>query len=141
MFEGMEEGLEAPGAPPVVGDGIPEKLVKYVPAETLAFFVPFSAAIGPERTGLLIAVLVVSAITTVGYLWWQGQSLPREQQPLPHYYVLAVIAFACWAFATAPSVTALLGADALVAALVLAGGVALIPMTDQFLTWLIRKNQ
>jgi hypothetical protein len=124
----------------VVGDSIPEKLVKYVPAETLAFFVPFAAAIGPERQGLLIAVMVIAAIGNVGYLWWNGHTLPKAQQPLPHFFVLATIAFACWAVATAPNVTALLGIDALVSAVILGGAVFLVPLADQLFSVLLKRR-
>lgn len=134
-------GLDAEpaGELPVVGDSIPEKLIKYVPAETLAFFVPFAAAIGSERQGLLIAVVVIAAIGNVGYLWWSGHTLAKEQQPLPHFFVLATIAFVCWAIATAPNVAALLGIDALVAAVILGAAVFLIPLADQILSTQLRK--
>lgn len=124
---------------PVVGDSLPEKLVKYVPAETLAFFIPFAAAIGSERQGLLIAVVAIAAIGNLGYLWWNGRNLPPERQPLPHFFLLATIAFLCWAVATAPSVASLLGIDALVAAVILGGAVFLIPLADQFLNAQLRK--
>jgi hypothetical protein len=122
---------------PVVGDGLPERLVKYVPAETLAFFVPFAAAIEPDRYVLLIAVVVVAALGNIGYLWWNGHNLPREQRPLPHFFVMATIAFLCWAIATAPNVSAMLGIDALIAAVILGSAVFLVPLADQVITTLL----
>jgi hypothetical protein len=124
---------------PVAGDSLPEKLVKYVPAETLAFFVPLAAAIGPERRGLLIAVVVIGLIGNAGYLWWNGRRLPQEERPLPHFFLLATIAFLCWAIATAPNVAAMLGVDSLVSAVILGGAVFLIPLADQFITVQLRR--
>jgi hypothetical protein len=122
------------------GDTLPEKLVKYVPAETLAFFVPVAAGIGTERNALLIAVVVIGAIGTLAYLWWNGQSLPVKQRPLPHFFVLALIAYFCWAIATAPNVALLLGIDALIAGVILASAVFLIPVADSVLSaWLVKK--
>jgi hypothetical protein len=126
--------------PSVVGDSLPEKLVKYVPAETLAFFVPLAAAIGTENRAVLIAVVVIAAVGTVGYLWWAARALPPEQRPLVHFYVLAVIAFACWAIATAPNLAQLLGIDTLIAGVILACAVFLIPLADNILSALIQGH-
>ena len=126
--------------PAVAGDGLPEKLVKYVPAETLAFFVPLAAAAGTERQGFLIALLVVGVIGTVAYLWYAARALPDGQRPLIHFYVLAPIAFLCWSIATAPNVADLIGIDSLIAAAILTGAVFLIPITDSILTWVLTKR-
>jgi hypothetical protein len=44
-----------------------------------------------------------------------------------------------WAIATAPNVSAMLGIDALVAAVTLGAGVFLIPLADQFITVRLKK--
>jgi hypothetical protein len=126
--------------PAVAGDGLPEKLVKYVPAETLAFFVPLAAAAGTDREGFLIALLVIGIIGTVAYLWYAARALPAGQRPLIHFYVLAPLAFLCWAIATAPNVAELIGIDSLIAATILTGAVFLIPITDSIVTWLLTKR-
>ena len=133
----LEAAVEQPA---VTGDGLPEKLVKYVPAETLAFFVPLAAAAGTDRQGFLIALLVIGIIGTVAYLWYAARALPDGQRPLIHFYVLAPIAFLCWAIATAPNVAELIGIDSLIAAAILTGAVFLIPITDSILTWLLTKR-
>ena len=130
----------APEQPAVAADSLPEKLVKYVPAETLAFFVPLAAAAGTQRQGFLIALLVIGVIGTVAYLWYAARSLPAGQRPLLHFYVLAPIAFLCWAVATAPNVADLIGIDSLISAAILTGSVFLIPITDSILTWLLTKR-
>jgi hypothetical protein len=111
-------------------DSIPEKLVKYVPAETLALFVPAAALLGKDRDGLLILVLVVAALGTVGYLWNAAKDLPEEKQPLAHFYVLAVLAFAAWALATSGHVADLVGADETTTSLILLLAVFVIPLAD-----------
>ena len=113
------------------GDSIPEKLVKYVPAETLAFFVPAAAALGDDRDGWLIAVLLLACVGSVGYLW--VTSPPKDdpaEKPLPHFYVLSVVAFVCWSITTSPSVADLLGIDDTIAAIILLAAVFLIPLID-----------
>jgi hypothetical protein len=65
----------AGGAAGGAEDGLPEKLVKYVPAETLAFFVPVCAAVGTGHKGWLIAIIVVAAIGTLAYLWQAAPSV------------------------------------------------------------------
>jgi len=54
------------------GDNLPEKLVKYVPAEALAFFVPAAAGLGSDRKIWLIVIFVVGLAGTIGYLWNRG---------------------------------------------------------------------
>jgi hypothetical protein len=91
-----------PGGPGSAGgDGFPERLVKYVPAETLAFFVPLAAVLDPGHRLWLITVLVVGAVGTVGYLWLAGQQAGPDERPLPHFYALSCVAFLCWAVGTA----------------------------------------
>ena len=117
------------------GDDFPTALVKYVPAETLAFFVPAAAGIGRDRSALLILVVVVGAIGTLGYLWLRAQAEPdKNKRPLLHFYVLAVIAFLVWAIGTAPSVAQLAHLDEVAAGVVLGTGVFLIPLADRLLT-------
>jgi hypothetical protein len=118
------------------GDALPEKLVKYVPAETLAFFVPVAAALGTSRDGWLVAAIVVAALGTVGYLWQNAQQLKPTQRPLGHFYVLAVVAFCAWAVGTSGSVADLLGADDIVGSVLLGFAVFLIPLADGVLNTL-----
>ena len=123
------------GAEP--GDGLPEKLVKYVPAETLAFFVPTAAALGTDHDGALIAAILIGAAGTVGYLWLAARGEPPAKRPLPHFYALSVIAFACWALGTGPSVMQLVGVDPTVAGVILGFGVFVIPLVDGILSELL----
>lgn len=122
------------GAAAVGGDQLPEKLVKYVPAETLAFFVPAAAALGSGRGVLLVVVVVAGLAGTVGYLWWAGQRAKPGRRPLAHFYVLAGLAFLCWAVGTCPNVATTVGLDQVEAGVVLGLAVFLIPLADGVLT-------
>jgi hypothetical protein len=115
------------------GDDLPTKLVKYVPAEALAFFVPAAAAIGSGNDVLLIIIVAVGAIGTAGWLWYNASSLPAPERPLVHFYALAVIAFLVWALATAPNVAAIVRLDTVTTGVILAIGVFLIPLVDGIL--------
>ncbi len=119
------------GTPPAGGDGLPERLVKYVPAETLAFFVPLAAGIGSGRRVLLVVVLCAGLVGTIGYLWLAGQRAAADERPRPHFFVLAAVAFVSWAVGTSPNVAGLFGVDRLVAGVWLGLAVFLIPLVDE----------
>jgi hypothetical protein len=116
------------------GDDLSTKLIKYVPAEAIAFFVPAAAGLGKGRDGLLYTIAVVGAIGTLGWLWYNGSALPAVKRPLPHYYVLSVLAFLIWALATAPNLASAVGLDSVETGLLLTFGVFLIPLADGILT-------
>jgi hypothetical protein len=120
--------LAGAGAGGGKGDGLPEKLVKYVPAESLAFFVPISAAIGTSDEAWLIAVAIVALLGTPLYLWVAAPSGPTA--PRPHFYLLAVIAFACWALGTSGSIQSLVGIGQTLGGVVLGIGAFAIPLID-----------
>ena len=122
-------------------DGLSEKLVKYVPAETLAFFVPSAALFDKQDRAKLIVTLVAGGIGTVGYLWMNARNLPARQQPFLHFYLLSVVAFLAWSLVTSPNVAALAGADSKTTSLVLLAAVFLIPLADGVLTQLLRKRR
>jgi hypothetical protein len=120
-----------PRSRPVGGDGLPERLVKYVPAETLGFFVPIAAGIGNHRDAWLIGVIVAGFIGSIGYMWLAARRLTVERRPLPHFYFLAGLAFLCWAVGTSPNVSALIRIDQVEAGTVLGLAVFLIPLLDE----------
>lgn len=133
-------GRPAELGPARAADSLPDRIVKYVPAETLAFFVPVAAAIGSRRPALLAAVVVAGLIGTVGYLWLAGQRAAPDQRPLPHFFVLAGLAYLCWAVGTNGNVAALMGLDQLGGAVLLGMAVFLIPMLDEVLVRLLPRK-
>jgi hypothetical protein len=127
-------GTRSDGSQAESGDKFPDKLVKYVPAETLAFFTPISASLGPGRTSLLIIAIIAGIIGTPGYLWLTARRLPKAKRPTIHFYLLAIVAFACWALGTSTSVDTLVGVDTVTAGGVLTIAVFLIPLIDNLIT-------
>lgn len=81
-------GAAAPaaGGAATAEDGLPEKLVKYVPAETLAFFVPVCAAIGTAQEGWLIAAIIIALIGTPGYLWQAARIRPQPHDCISTFW-------------------------------------------------------
>lgn len=80
-------------------DGYLEKLVKYVPAEVVAFFAPIASLVENQRP-LLIASGVVGLLATPAYLWAHAKRLDRRRRPPLYNYILSTLAFVVWALAT-----------------------------------------
>jgi hypothetical protein len=121
----------APPAPPVeTPDGYKEKLIKYVPAEVLAFFVPLTAFIGSDDEVALIAACAAGVIGTAAYLYQANMNVPKEQQAPPWNYFLAVVAFAAWGLATSPATASLAGLSEKSVAVILALAAFLVPALD-----------
>lgn len=133
-----EQEVTAEG-PPAAKDSYPAKLVKYVPAEVLAFFVPIAAQVG-DRKGLLWLCLVVGLGGTVGYLWLLARQAKEVERPYPYFYVLAALAFLGWAIGTNEHVAALIGLSQAVGSVVLSLCVFIIPLLDNILSYLPRKG-
>lgn len=114
-----------------VPDDYAGKLVKFVPAEVLAFFAPMAAAV-ESRNSLLIAATIIGFLATPAYLWYGAQKLPPEQKPLVHLYPLSAIAFLTWALGTS-SIGSLIGLDSITTSFILGTSVFLIPLVDGLL--------
>lgn len=126
-------------------DDLPEKIAKYVPAETLALFVPATAALGTGHDSWLVATFVVAALGTPAYLWYSARNLTVDERPLIHFYVLSVVAFGCWAIATSSAVLSLIDRelfdiDQVVAGVILLLGTFTIPLADGILNVLSGRN-
>jgi hypothetical protein len=111
-------------------DGYKEKLIKYVPAEVLAFFVPVAAFVGSGEDGWLIAIFIVGVIGTLGILRRNNLQVPVDQRAPWWNYVLAVAAFAAWALATSAATAEVVGLDQKAVGLILAIAAFLIPALD-----------
>ena len=121
------------------GDGFPEKLAKYVPAETLAFFVPTSAALGDGRSTALVVVTCVALAGSVGYLFVSARKLGEDERPTVYFYVLAGLAFLGWCLGTSANVADLVGIDNVLAGVILAVTIFAIPLLDEFIASLSKK--
>ncbi len=115
------------------GDPYTEKVAKYVPAEVLGFFLP-ATVLANNNNILLLACFIVGLIGTPLYLFTTSSGQPDEKKPRPHFYFLALIAFAAWAVGTSGITARFFGLDTNAATFVLAVAVFLIPGLDQLVT-------
>lgn len=112
-------------------DGMAEKIVKYVPAEVLAFYAPAYALI-PEGDLLLRRIVLGAGLMgTVVYLL---AARPKSAGPPAYFYVLAAIAFLAWAIGVSDVGVQLLGLSSAASKVLFAVGVFLIPGIDEALT-------
>ncbi|HEX8751847.1 MAG TPA: hypothetical protein VF731_00375 [Solirubrobacterales bacterium] len=134
------------------------KLVKYIPAEVLAAFIPLvalAAKIEGNGSPWIWATIGMGAIAVVGYFRWQAtdglegqlraihgrgsddewpeeklQDELKKRQPHSYFYFLALVAFAAWALATAAPVRQAAGLQAAEAEYVVAAVTFLLPLAD-----------
>jgi hypothetical protein len=114
------------------GEGVPadnygERLLKYVPAEVLAFFLAAAGKWGSDNTFLIVA-LVVAVVLTPVVLYATSPSGLRW-----YAFVLAIIAFGVWAIGTSTDTDRLLGISSDQAPFVLTVGAFVIPTVDKAL--------
>lgn len=128
--------VSAAPSPPVSEspDNYKEKLLKYVPAEVLAFFVPITAFVGGDEKGWLIVIFVVGLVGTLIYLIKANLEVPPEQRAPRWNYVLAILAFAAWALATSPATATVFSLNQKSAGIILAVAAFLIPAVDSLLS-------
>ena len=78
-------------------DGYADKLVKYIPGEVTAFYIPAYALASDFGKGAIYFTLVVCVLGMLVYL---SLSADKERKPRKYFYLLSIIAFAAWALAT-----------------------------------------
>lgn len=142
------------------------KLVKYIPAEVLAAFIPLVALAGKIESGSDIWIWItigIGAIAVVGYFRWQetdvleGQLRAvhgpesddhwrekklkgelKKRQPHSYFYFLALVAFGAWALATAAPVRAAVGLSPAESEYIVAAVTFILPLADATLNHLWR---
>jgi len=121
-------------------DGYLTKVLKYVPVE---FVGPFSALVAlttnvsndPQtKESFVRALFVVGLLVTPLIFFAQARKLVSEDQPRPFFYVLALLAFAVWAFAVSDQVRDSFGISDGLSEFLLAVGAFGIPGADWLLT-------
>jgi hypothetical protein len=111
------------------GDDFASKLVKYIPAEALAFVAlisSFSDITEPQ-------VITIVAVGLAGQMLWlrrQGAKLPPADRPTWRQYILSAIAYAAWVLGTSPAVSAVFGVDRTTATITMASVAYLLPLID-----------
>lgn len=113
------------------GDSVLEKLAKYVPAETVAFYVPAYAIAKAHGSSICWAILTVGLIGTIIYLVAVADS---ANPPRWYFYLLSGIAFIVWAMATSSVEVDLFQWGEWVGELLLFVAVFLIPIIDKLIT-------
>lgn len=114
-------------------DGYLEKLVKYVPAEILAVFVPLAAASGAQGVPSILqwVVFFVGLVGTAGWLGIHASKLSKTKRPRWYSYLIASMAFFFWAAASSDVVRNLLGLNAPTTEVLLGVAVLTIPAIDE----------
>jgi hypothetical protein len=116
-------------------DGYLDKLVKYIPAEVIAFFTPIAAFIGSNE-GPIAVIAALGAVGTV--MWTYGSAIrekvPRDQRPRWYSYVIAVLAYAAWALGISVGLRELFDLSDEWAGVILAAAVLLLPGFDLILS-------
>lgn len=115
------------GAPYSPGDEFGERLVKFIPAEVLAFFVPAAANWGDDKTALVL-IFVLATVATPLYLWVMSDT---HDKPRKQYYVLATLSFVAWAIGTSPPASDLIGLAPDTGSLALFLAAFAIPLIDR----------
>jgi hypothetical protein len=108
-----------------------DKLVKYIPAEVLAFFIPAYAVV---ETAGPIGPWIVFALALAGNIAYLIARADRADPPRWYFYVLAGIAFGAWAIGTTTVGAVLLHLPPWSAEITVLGAVFLIPLADEILT-------
>jgi hypothetical protein len=111
-------------------DSYSGRLVKFVPAEVLAFFVPAAANWSDDESALTV-IFITGLLATPLYLWVQGRDLDPDRQPELWSYPLAVAAFFAWAVGTSAATSTHLGLSSRTGTLILALAAFLIPLLDE----------
>ena len=120
-------GDAVPGALPA--DDYLAKLVKYVPAEVIAFFTPIAAFVGADK-GPLVAITVAAAVGTIFWTYVAARSVPPAQRPRWYSYVLALVAFGVWAITISTGLRDLIGLSEVWSGVVLGVTVLFVPGID-----------
>jgi hypothetical protein len=129
------------GAAAPEADGYAERLIKYIPGETIAFFLPFASITGISD-GQLIAALAVAEILTLYWALDRNAKLRGDlRRPKVLVALWSLIAFPAWALGTSATTQHLLSWPALTCTLILAGTASLIPAFDELIAKVIVKQR
>lgn len=117
-------------------DDYGKRLLKYVPAEVIGFYLLASAF--PDSDALQMLFLFVAAIATPAYLWYVA---PDDHPPLAYSYVLATLAFLAWALGTSPNAAGLLNLGKGIGPAIMLVGAFLVPLVDGGITKFLRTRR
>lgn len=128
----------SPQQEPQKEDGFGDKLMKYIPAEVIAFYVSgyiLAGQLGKTAQGV---VLVACLLGTPGYLFVRAD---KAAPPKWYFYVLAMISFLAWAVGTSTAGVDFFGwvedKAEIMGKFIVTAAVFLVPLTDELLTKLL----
>jgi hypothetical protein len=128
-------GAQPPAsAVPTTPDDFTSKLIKYIPAETIALATLFFGAwtIAGDWVWFWVAI---GALVNIGYLYGMTFASPQSTNPAWYFYVLSAAAFVAWAVATVDVVEAAASVDdSAKAGVILTFAALAIPTLDQILS-------
>jgi hypothetical protein len=122
----------APAATPEKPDSYSEKLLKYIPAEVIAFFLPAYALVQDPSKPKAYKWLALGfgLVGTLGYLKARAD---QENPPRWYFYILSAFSFMIWAVGTTQA-RELFGLEDDISKFFVLVGVFLIPLIDELLT-------
>ena len=129
------EAVTSPTTETSKEDGFGDKLVKYIPAEVIAFYVSGYILAGQLGKAAQWVVLAACLLGTAAYLFVRAD---KVNPPRWYFYVLAIISFLAWAVGTSTA-----GADLfmwptnkaeIMGKFIVTAAVFLVPLTDELLT-------
>jgi hypothetical protein len=124
-----QPGTRAADQPPA--DGWGDKLVKYIPAEVLAFYIPAYALVEGHLPAGPLYVFVLGLVGTVAYLLVRAD---RANPPRWYFYLLSALAFIAWAIGTSSIGSVLFHLPPWSAQVTVFSAVFLIPLVDEIVT-------
>jgi hypothetical protein len=122
---GGEPESAGPGIQP---DAYKDKLLKYVPAETVAVFLPAYALARTQGTTAAVVTTLVALLGSLGYLRLRASP---TAPPRWFFYALSGVAFLGWALGTSSLGRDVLGWSDALSSLVVLGTVFLVPLADE----------
>jgi hypothetical protein len=108
-----------------------DKLVKYIPAEALAFYLPMYTLMKDQGPGSRYAAFIVAVLGVPLYLFTRSD---RSSPPNWYYYVISVLAFVAWAIGTSTLGQDLFALSEVSSKFVTGCAVFLLPAVDALLT-------
>lgn len=111
------------------GDGFAQRLLKYIPAETLAFVV-FLTAMSDLKDAHVVAVVVVGLVGQVLILRSQTAKMAAPDRPTLRFFIFAVVAYLAWVVGTSPRFAHIVHLDRTTATLIMACVAYLLPLID-----------
>ncbi len=117
------------GQPP--SDGYLQTLVKYVPVEVTAAFVLLSILASHVSRWAVLGVAALCLVATPLQVWIRDRQQDASSRTRPFFYLLAFIAFPCWALLVSQPLRELLGVKPAWAELAVGVSAFAIPLIDK----------